>query len=194
MKENYKILKNLFERDKCSEMTAKLNNLVERGIYRNPDPLCKLSPAFYGIFNDQLTSIQKRVEEEVGEELYPCYSYARIYQENDSLPPHTDRPSCEISLTVTLGYEKHIWPIYLLTSGHISGIDLDIGDALIYKGTEVMHFRHPMQGQKYQYQVFFHYVRKNGPYADYRYGLDERLITAQEAESQNFPQWTDQNN
>jgi len=191
MKENYKILRNFFKKEKCLEMTTKLSNLLQRGIYRNPDSLCTLSPAFYGIFNDEMIEIQKNIETLVGEELYPCYSYARIYQKHDILPPHTDRPSCEISLTVTLNYEKHTWPIWLIDQGQVTSIELDIGDMLLYKGTEVMHFRHPMQGQEFQYQVFFHYVKKQGNYANYKYDLNTSLLSNLEAEEQNFPEWTD---
>ncbi len=189
MKENYKILRNFFTLEKCKEMTEKLNELVQRGIYRNPDPLCTLSPAFYGIFNDELVQIQQNIETEISEELYPCYSYARIYQENDSLPPHSDRPSCEISLTLTLDYEKYKWPFWMIDHGQAVSVELDIGDVLLYKGTEVMHFRHPMQGQQYQYQAFFHYVRKQGKYQNYKYDLDKTLLSSADAEVHNFPDW-----
>ncbi len=193
MKENYKILQNFFEKEKCLEMTNKLDELLQRGIYRKPDPLCTLSPAFYGIFNDELVEIQKNIETAMGEELYPCYSYARIYQEGDSLPPHTDRPSCEISLTLTLNYQKNIWPFWIVDQGQVLKIELDVGDVLLYRGTEVMHFRHPMQGQDFQYQAFFHYVKKHGNYANYKYDSDTSLLSNSQAESVNYPDWVDQN-
>ena len=193
MKENYKILRNFFTSEKCLEMTEKLNDLVRRGVYRNPDPLCTLSPAFYGIFNDELCEIQKNIELAIGEELYPCYSYARIYQNNDSLPPHTDRPSCEISLTLTLNYEKHVWPFWLVDNKQAIEVDLAVGDILIYKGTEVIHYRHPMQSQQYQYQAFFHYVKKEGEYTNYRYDSHTTLPSSAASEKYNFPDWTSQN-
>ena len=124
--------------------------------------------------------------------MYPCYSYARIYQEGDSLPPHTDRPSCEVSLTLTLNYEKHIWPFWIVDQGQVLDIDLDIGDVLLYKGTEIIHFRHPMHGQHFQYQAFFHYVKKQGKYADYKYDLDENLLSNFQAELENYPEWVSQ--
>jgi len=188
MKENYKILRNFFEKEKCSKMTGRLNDLLQQGIYKNPDPLCTLSPAFYGIFNDELVQVQEDLESILGEELYPCYSYSRIYQENESLPPHVDRPSCEISLTLTLNYEKHIWPFWIVDKSQVIRIDLDVGDVLLYKGPEVLHFRHPMQGQAFQYQAFFHYVRKQGNYANYKYDLNANLLSNSEAEQQNFPE------
>jgi hypothetical protein len=80
-----------------------------------------------------------------------------------------------------------------MDQGRVTSIDLDIGDVLLYKGTEVMHFRHPMQEQQFQYQAFFHYVRKQGNYANYKYDLHNNLPSNIEAEEQNFPEWTDQN-
>ena len=43
--------------------------------------------------------------------LYPTYSYARIYKKSDELKRHKDRFSCEISTTMNLGGDA--WPIYL---------------------------------------------------------------------------------
>jgi len=192
MKENYKILRNFFEKEKCLEMTDKLDSLMLKEIYRKPDPLCTLSPAFYGIFNDELVQIQKNIEHSIGEELYPCYSYARIYQEGDSLPPHTDRPSCEISLTLTLNYHKQIWPFWIVDQGQVLRIDLDVGDVLLYKGTDIIHFRHPMHEQDFQYQAFFHYVRKQGNYTKFKYDLHTSLLSNAQAELVNYPDWVDQ--
>lgn len=191
MKENYKILRNFFEREKCLEMADKLDSLLKKGSYRKPDPLCTLSPAFYGIFNDELVKIQKTLEDTLNEELYPCYSYARIYQEGDSLPPHTDRPSCEISLTLTLNYDRFIWPFWILDQGQAKCIDIDIGDVLLYKGTEVIHFRHPMQGQDFQHQAFFHFVRKHGNYANFKFDQHADLASSAQSESFNYPDWED---
>ena len=40
---------------------------------------------------------------------------------------------------------------------------------------------------------FFHYVKKQGNYANYKYDLNTNLLSNLEAEEQNFPDWTDQN-
>ena len=40
-------------------------------------------------------------QEVIGEELYPCYSFLRIYNGGDTLQPHCDRPSCEFSTNIT---------------------------------------------------------------------------------------------
>lgn len=183
--------KNFLERSQCSIMARKLESLLQRGIYRSPDTQCKLSPSWYGIFNDELELYRPKVEELIGFELYPVYTYARIYQEDDYLLPHFDRPGAEISLTITLDYENFIWPIYLQTENEFSSFSIDIGDALIYEGSKISHMRHPMQGQAFQHQTFFHYVRKTGNFNFLKFDRRESLLNNSAAEEYNFPEWSD---
>lgn len=192
MDSKYIILRNFFEKDKCLSMARHLDDLLQKEIYRNPDTQCKLSPAFYGVFNDELAEVLEKIETLVGEAMYPCYSYARIYQEGDLLLPHVDRPGAEISFTLTLDYEKYIWPFWLQDTNEFKSVELDIGDAVLYQGPKVSHFRHPMHGQEFQYQAFFHYVRKYGDYCHLKYDERDNLLTSKEAELWNFPEWSDQ--
>jgi hypothetical protein len=46
-------------------------------------------------------------------------------------------------------------------------IDMEIGDAVMYLGCEVLHGRKPFEGV-YNAQVFFHYVDQNGPFNSYK--------------------------
>ncbi|MGH8427558.1 MAG: hypothetical protein ACRES7_06190 [Gammaproteobacteria bacterium] len=50
-----------------------------------------------------LAQSRPAIEAATGLVLFPAYSYLRIYCEGAVLPKHTDRPSCEISVTLTLG-------------------------------------------------------------------------------------------
>tara|TARA_R110000868_G_scaffold65043_2_gene195102 strand:+ start:235 stop:864 length:630 start_codon:yes stop_codon:yes gene_type:complete len=90
--------------------------------------------------------------------LYPTYSYARIYKKGDELKRHKDRFSCEISTTMNLGGDA--WPIYLEPSGQVNKkgkkIILNPGDMLIYRGMELEHWREPFEGIDCA-QVFLHY-------------------------------------
>lgn len=86
---------------------------------------------------------------------------------------HTDRPSCEISATITLGHDKKsdIWPIYLSKSSRQSeGIKqvIEVGAGVIYRGTDIFHWRDKYDG-KWQAQVFTHYVDADGSNADQAY-------------------------
>lgn len=107
-----------------------------------------------------------KIEFLVGEELLPTYSYSRLYSNGNILHLHKDRPACEISVTIQLGRSHHYaWPI------HMGGqrFDLAEGDAVIYKGCNVDHWREKCNGPDNYYsgQVFIHFVRKNGEFADH---------------------------
>lgn len=101
--------------------------------------------------------------------LFPTYSYFRVYSRGDLLDKHTDRPSCEISLSLCLGYEaKRPWPLMVEGPAGASSVELAAGDALLYRGIECPHWREPMDGE-HTAQVFLHYVDQNGPYAEWKY-------------------------
>lgn len=100
-------------------------------------------------------------EQIVGEELLPTYSYARLYSNGDVLEKHTDRPACEVSVTIQLGRSHHYaWPIFM--GGQ--RFDMAEGDAILYSGCDIEHWRNKCDGPDgyYSGQVFLHFVRKNG--------------------------------
>lgn len=103
----------------------------------------------------------------VEEKLLPTYAYARIYKNKAELTKHTDRPSCEVSVTLHLGGDAS-WPIcFTKPNGSIVSIDLKPGQAVIYLGCISEHWREDtFVGQEYG-QVFLHYVRSEGNYVEY---------------------------
>lgn len=116
-----------------------------------------------------------KMKEVSGRDLFPTYTYGRIYQAEgpfcdfpDELVPHKDRPSCEISATITIGYPEEIsfndiWPIYIQKENQKIKCLLDKGDALLYAGCQYEHWRDPME-YPWHAQLFIHYVDKNGPF------------------------------
>ncbi|HEY2976119.1 MAG TPA: hypothetical protein VGJ48_26630 [Pyrinomonadaceae bacterium] len=101
--------------------------------------------------------------------LFPTYSYFRVYSRGDVLEKHTDRPSCEISLSLCLGYQaERPWPLQVEGPAGASSVELAPGDGLLYRGIECPHWREPMDGEQTA-QVFLHYVDQNGPYAEWKY-------------------------
>ena len=100
----------------------------------------------------------------VGEEVLPTYTYARWQTKGHDLPKHRDRPSCEISLSLSLKKDKN-WGIWIQQpSGEAVEINLNPGDAVLYLGCQADHWRNKFDGQEHV-QVFLHYVRANGPKA-----------------------------
>ena len=70
-------------------------------------------------------------------------------------------------MTLCLGgeYEKP-WPIWIKDyAGNMNEVPLDVGDMVVYHGTELEHWRDKFEGNM-QYQLFMHYVDSEGEYKD----------------------------
>lgn len=152
---------------------------AKRGFLNDGDSQVPETPCLYGdpIFDDVLEDFRPKVEEVSGIGLYPSYSYLRRYKTGDKLAPHIDRPACEISLTVTLALRPQVpWPIWVESHGNPMEISLDVGDALLYRGTEVSHWRELFSGEQVV-QVFLHYVDREGPNREWKFDKRPSLGT-----------------
>ena len=119
------------------------------------------------------------MREITGLNLAPTYSYWRLYKKGDVLKRHKDRPSCEVSTTLCLGYnnsnlkdkkkdwQKYNWPMLVDKTGGFGNkgvpIHMEPGDMIVYRGCEIEHWREPFLGQDHA-QVFLHYNNIDGPY------------------------------
>jgi hypothetical protein len=160
-------LARIVPQDVCKFMT---HILMLKGAYGVGDD--DQVPGSFGVGHGEmacetlLDSLWPLVEDAVGEELIPTYSYARLYVNGNTLEKHTDRPSCEVSVTIQLGRSHHYaWPIYMGERRY----DLGEGDGVIYSGCDVEHWRDRCDGPPdyYSGQVFLHYVRAKGRYAEF---------------------------
>lgn len=131
----------------------------------------------YGAFCfESLSLILKPILENViGKELYPTYSYARIMGTGAIMERHKDRPSCQFSTTICLQEDTKIpYPLFIENyDKEVSSIILHAGDMIIYHGTQLDHWRQEFFGTEH-IQTFLHYVDVNGPYKNYKY--DKRLM------------------
>ena len=110
------------------------------------------------------------VQEQTGLELEPTYSFSRVYQAGEELTAHTDRPSCEISATINVACTGDTWPIWMQYENNDPvKCMLNPGDAVIYKGCEVTHWRRKLPPGQINVQFMLHYVDKNGPHAEYKF-------------------------
>lgn len=116
------------------------------------------------MFETAHEKIWSAVENILEEELIPTYAYARAYTNGNELKKHTDRPACEVSVTVQLGRSHHYaWPIFMGNQR----FDLAEGDGVIYQGCNIEHWRNVCDGPDNYIsgQVFFHFVKANGGHA-----------------------------
>lgn len=170
--EKYVHINNFLAEQSCVELTAELKRLVAEK-QTTQDVQCPKSEAIHGamVFDKLLVDLLPHFERVSGRRLYPTYSYARLYAPGEDLTIHTDRESCEISATLTLGFEGDVWPIYMGDEGkaNASKIDMAVGDAVLYRGMDKHHWRETYTEGKWQAQVFLHYVDADGKHAEWKF-------------------------
>lgn len=193
----YVHLKDFLNKEDCEKLVVELKKYVSDN-KSVKDTQCPLSDSIHGrnapTFDSLLEQLLPHFESVSGKKLLPTYSYARLYSPGDELKIHVDRPACEISATVTLGFEGNVWPIFVgdwateddgrqvvienNETRYIkneSQILMDVGDAILYRGVEKVHWREKYQEGKWQAQVFLHYVDADGPYKEWKYDKRQRL-------------------
>ena len=122
------------------------------------------------------------VSELVGRPLLPTYDYFRIYRQGDICRVHSDRYSCEHSLSLTLAYsDDRPWPLELGKarvdpSARVdesfgedeasSAIAMRVGDAVLYQGVHHRHGRTTPNPNRWSAHLFLHWVDAEGPYRD----------------------------
>lgn len=147
-------------------LTAHVSHLKKIKADDQQVPHSLLSIGHETVFDTVSEMIWPKIESITGLELIPTYCYSRLLKNGNDLKKHKDRPSCEISITIQLGRSHHYaWPIYM--GG--KRVDLAEGSAVIYKGCEVEHWREECDGPDgyYSGQLFCHYVKADGEYADH---------------------------
>ena len=189
--DKYVHLKGFLNVMNCKELTAELKRLVDSR-ETHKDEQCPTSEAIHGAaaFDKLLVDLLPYFEKISGKRLYPTYSYARLYKTGEKLAIHTDRESCEISATLTLGFDGNAWPIYMgdKNKENASKIVMDVGDAVLYRGIEKHHWRKKFKGN-WQAQVFLHYVDADGPHKEWKFDKRPNLGLPVVTEPQEIHQW-----
>lgn len=179
----------------CAQFVGELKKLVKNNQTLQDDQ-CPSSQAIYGAvaFDSLLDQLRPYFEQACGRKLLPTYSYARMYAPGEELKIHKDRPSCEISATLTLGFEGDVWPIYMGNNedkSEASEIKMGVGDAVLYQGMDIYHWREKYTEGKWQAQVFLHYVDAEGDHTEWKYDKRKHLNIPPERDSIRFWYYTD---
>jgi hypothetical protein len=181
------------------EVTSALLASLKRDVASGPIQLSKArsisnlltGPAFeiyghhYVPMNAFLWGLTPTMRELTGKDLLPTYAYLRIYREGDICRVHYDRPSCEHSLSLTLDYSDGVvWPLELgerhcpQPNASVSDdfgdepyatILMNVGDAVMYRGTNHRHGRITLNPNAWSAHLFLHWVERNGIYADHAF-------------------------
>jgi len=175
---HYVVIKDVLDPDFLQKSIDYFFKLVESN-QTTKDDQCPISDSVYGdpLFDKLLEDLTPFFSDVSGKQLIPTYSYARIYRKGETLKFHRDRPACEISATLNLGFSVENWPIFFNkkdTAEHGSRVVLETGDAALYKGCDIYHWREEYKGD-WQCQVFLHYVDANGPHKNEKFDGREKL-------------------
>lgn len=166
------LVKNFIDKQTIAVVSQYFENKIRRGEWtettKEGDPTSRYAYYADPLIEVLLQASKDAVEDATGKELLPTYSYSRVYQSGEKLSPHVDRPSCEISVTVNVATKGEFSPIYTQygqndPEKHV----LNPGDAVIYMGCDVMHWRQPLKENQLNVQFMLHYVDKNGPNVEY---------------------------
>jgi hypothetical protein len=125
-----------------------------------------------------LWGLTPTVRQIAGRDLIPTYDYFRIYREGDVCRVHSDRPSCEHSLSLTLDYsDGEPWDLEIGTValtdpqpiveddfGAMPSLALRMqpGDAVIYNGVHRRHGRVTPNPNAWSAHLFCHWVERGG--------------------------------
>ena len=184
----YKKIESLVDAKTIKTISQYFENKIHRGEWvAKTELLHERDASKLGYYADppievMLKECQPAIEQHTGLLLEPTYSFSRVYQEGEQLRPHTDRPSCEISATINVACTGDVWPIWMQYKDNDPvKCMLSPGDAVIYKGCEVTHWRRKLPKGQINVQFMLHYVAKNGFNAEYKFdkrgalGLDSPL-------------------
>tara|TARA_R110000744_G_scaffold122602_1_gene227592 strand:+ start:289 stop:828 length:540 start_codon:yes stop_codon:yes gene_type:complete len=138
-------------------------------------PMFKGTKSIYAdpVFESLLNFLKPKIEEAYGKPLVPTYSFWRTYYKHQDCPPHKDRPPCEVSVTLCIDAsdKNDMWSIYV----EDQNVKLDIGEGVIYKGCDQLHWRHELTYDWHR-QVFLHYIEKEGEhYPKHQYDGRENI-------------------
>ena len=162
---DYKVIKKFFSKKELEVYQKYCYNKVDLNKDYRLDSQ-SFSPTWYNdpLMMSLLDNKLPLVEKESNLKLFPTFTYWRYYVLGADLKQHTDRPSCEVSVTVCIKKYDN-WP--LIIEGE--KIELEEGEGLLYAGCEQKHGRPGIYKGEGMAQVFFHYVNQNGPYTNHAY-------------------------
>lgn len=171
----YKYIKNLFSKEELSILKKYCKNKLNENW--QTDFQSPLAPCWRkdSLMNAMLEQKLPLIEKETGLNLLKTYSFWRYYVYGSILKNHTDRASCEISVTACI-HKSHNWPIHI----EDNWIEMEEGDGVIYLGVELEHGRKPFKGDGCA-QVFMHYVDRDGPFSRFANDPDKLVEEAKKA-------------
>jgi hypothetical protein len=183
--ENYMFVPSFLDGHQLGGIRNDWNDIILKGDVTTDERKVNGVHLNYNLYNPSflmntfiLSSIS--VSDMINECVLPTYCWIRRYINNnneDILSPHLDRGSCDVSLSICLDPNGYKWPFWIKTPKQESvELKCSIGDGVIYLGCRAVHWRNKMPDDiPYFDQMFFHFVRYNGPMKRHAYEFANML-------------------
>ncbi len=179
-KHNYIIINNVLSQEICQLLANYANFKASIKPNVKKDKLHNVHREYGDCIMDMLLQqFTPLIEQETGMALWPTLSFYYTYKNGHQLAKHKDRSSCQIVAGLCIGADKKFhenhgsWSLILNIDGKDEAINLDFGDLVIFKGSEIEHWRESFTGVWFVSAIFA-YVDKNGPFAFQKF--DQRKL------------------
>jgi hypothetical protein len=126
------------------------------------------TPGRYVAYDEPTTryvqqQLTRTVSDLVRRVVVPSYGYLALYQGGAILDPHTDREACEYTISLCIDAtpdpQTHgSWPLHLTTADGEVSLTQDIGDALLFRGRYLTHWRDQLPAGYTSSSILFHFV------------------------------------
>jgi hypothetical protein len=100
----------------------------------------------------------EKIEKVTGLQLNPGFSFVRLYRKGDLLRKHIDRGANEINCTIQI-YAPTPWPLVAEVDGKEVTVNQNCGDAFIYHGLEIPHWRDKYAGKEHLQLILAHVIK-----------------------------------
>jgi hypothetical protein len=121
----------------------------------------------YGWYNELLArffhhQLARYVGRVVREPVRPSYCYVSAYRASAVLDRHVDREQCEYTMSLLIDESPADgslnWPLHFDTTEGTVSIVQEIGDAVVFRGPKLPHYRHRLPDGRASTSLLFHYV------------------------------------
>ena len=164
--QRYAVLRNIFPPAQREMLRQYVRELVARGYFPElGDGQVELRAAIHNektiaSFHHGLATLLRDICEKPP---IASYCYLACYEAGAVLERHVDRSQCTYNLSVIFDMdgpdgEPDPWPIYVDIDAKPVAINLNIGDGLLYSGTELLHWRDALPEGQRVIACFYHFV------------------------------------
>lgn len=148
-----------------------------------------ISGHFYRPLTTFLWGLTPIISHLTGADVLPSYDYFRIYGQDEICRIHSDRPSCEHSLSLTLAYsDDKPWPLEVgsrrvtaegpcfddFGDESFTAVAMEPGDAVLYRGIDLRHGRTTPNPNQWSAHLFLFWVERGGLFEQHAFDV-ERL-------------------